>query len=151
MDFETAKKALDYYATLIEEGRGYNPVRRPALGFYGGEPLLHFDLIKDCIHYLKTTYPHIDFLFSLTTNGTLLNKEKEDFLKEHGFLITISIDGPKDEHDRKRVYPNGGGTFKDVMKNVRRYISTEMRNAVQFVFLTGKAICSALDAFFRPD
>jgi uncharacterized protein len=148
MDFTTAKKALDYYASLIEEGRYYNPVRKPAVSFYGGEPLLHFDLIKECIHYLKTTYPQIDFIYSLTTNGTLLTKEKEEFLKKHEFLITVSIDGPKDEHDRKRIYPNGEGTFEDVMKNVRRFIAAGCENCSAICVFDWKSNLFDLDAFF---
>lgn len=148
MDFKTAKKALDHYASLIREGRQYNPVRRPAVGFYGGEPLLNFHLIQECVHYLKTTCPDIDFFYSLTTNGTLLTKEKEDFLKEHGFTLTISIDGPKNEHDRKRVYPNGEGTFDDVMKNVRRYITTGYEKCMSICVFDYKSDLFSLDAFF---
>ncbi|MDO9035305.1 MAG: 4Fe-4S cluster-binding domain-containing protein [Methanoregula sp.] len=68
MDFNTAKKALDYYLSLTDEGRRYNPNIKPAIGFYGGEPLLNFDLIKKCVDYLDVTYPDIDFFFSITTN-----------------------------------------------------------------------------------
>ncbi|MCK9580396.1 MAG: radical SAM protein [Methanoregula sp.] len=152
MDFPTAKKALDWYISLVMEGREYNPVRKPGIGFYGGEPLLNFDLVKKCIHYIKTTYPELDVHYSITTNGTLLNKEKEDFLKEHGFSISISIDGPKDEHDRNRVYPNGRGTFTDIMKNVRRMIAGGYEDCKAICVFDWKSNLSRLDAFFRqPD
>lgn len=152
MNFKTAKKALDWYISMIMEGREYNPVRKPAIGFYGGEPLLNFDLIKKCVHYLKTTYPELDFHYSLTTNGTLLNKEKEDFLREHGFFISISIDGPREEHDRNRVYPDGEGTFTDVMKNVHRIIANGYNDCQTICVFDWKSNLSSLDAFFRqPD
>ncbi|MFA4929089.1 MAG: radical SAM protein [Patulibacter sp.] len=152
MDFPTAKKALDYYMSLFLEGREYNPLRRPSIGFYGGEPLLNFDLIKKCVQYLKTAYPELDFHFSVTTNGTLLTKEKEEFLKEHGFYISISIDGPKEEHDRNRVYPNGKGTFSDVIKNANRLIASGYDRCNAICVFDWKSNIFDLEAFFsRPD
>ena len=149
MDFKTAKKALDWYVALYLEGREYNPVRSPAICFYGGEPLLNFDLIKKCVQYVKTTWPDMDFTFSMTTNGTLLNKEKEDFLKEHRFNISISIDGPKEDHDRNRVYPDGSGTHTDVMKNVRRMVADGYVSCRSLCVFDYKCDMSRLDAFFR--
>ena len=122
MDFKVAKNALDYYCTLIEEGKRYNPYRKPAIGFYGGEPLLQFELIKKCISYLEDSYSSYEFLYSITTNGTLLDDEKIDFLVKHNFSIAISLDGPQCEHDRNRVYKTGNGTFNDVMKNVKKFM-----------------------------
>ncbi|MFA4860408.1 radical SAM protein [Methanoregula sp.] len=154
MEFTTAKKALDWYISLVMEGREYNPVRKPAISFYGGEPLLNFDLIKKCVQYVKTTYPDLEFTFSLTTNGTLLNQEREDFLKEHGFLMNISIDGPKEEHDRNRIYQDGRGTFDDVMKNVRRFMSSgyDKDKFSSICVFDWKCNLFSLDAFFRqPD
>jgi uncharacterized protein len=47
MNFEVAKKAIDLYANLLKEGRRFNPWREHYIGFFGGEPLLNFDLIKE--------------------------------------------------------------------------------------------------------
>lgn len=52
MDFNIAKKAIDYYFMLLQEGERYNPLRKPVVGFYGGEPLLNFKLIKKCVIYI---------------------------------------------------------------------------------------------------
>lgn len=123
MPFETAKKAIDYYFSLFEEALELNPNRDASIGFYGGEPLLEFDLIKKCIEYTKQNYSCFEPQFNMTTNGTLLTKERADYLMENNVSIAVSLDGPKEEHDRKRVYVSGGGTFDDVMKNVSYLIS----------------------------
>jgi len=57
--------------------------------------------------------------FNMTINGTLLNKEKIKFLVQNQFSILISIDGPKEIHDRYRVFKNGKGTFNCLIKNLR--------------------------------
>ena len=152
MDLPTAKKALDYYVSLFLEGREYNPVRRPAVAFYGGEPLMNFDLIKNCVLYLKETYPELEFHFTFTTNGTLLTREKEKFFLEHDFYINFSIDGPKDEHDRNRVYPGDKGSFSDVMKNVQRFMKTGRDKCTSMCVYNPKSNLFDLEAFFSsPD
>jgi len=123
MPFETAKKAIDYYFSLFEESLELNPNRDASIGFYGGEPLLEFDLIKRCIEYTKQNYSRFEPQFNMTTNGTLLTRERADYLMENKVSIAVSLDGPKEEHDRKRVYANGEGTFDDVMRNVSYLIS----------------------------
>lgn len=118
MKFKTAKKAIDYYLSLIVDGMKYNPLRKPTIGFYGGEPLLNFELIKKCVNYIEQNYDfnHVDY--TISTNGSLLTKSTAKWLMEHQFTIYVSLDGPEDEHDRCRVYKDGTGTFKDVMKNI---------------------------------
>lgn len=54
----------------------------------------------------------------MTTNGSILDDKKANWLMEHDFSLAVSLDGPKEEHDRLRVYRNGNGSFKDVMKNI---------------------------------
>jgi uncharacterized protein len=85
--------------------------------FFGGEPLLNFRLIKKIVNYVeeKTTKK---VYWSMTTNGTLLTPDIWAFLKEHDFLITVSLDGPKEIHDRYRTDRNGKGTFDKIYKNL---------------------------------
>lgn len=118
MDFPTAKKAIDHFFSLLFLGRRFHPVRKPIIGFYGGEPLLNFKLVKKCVEYVDESYHSFEASYGLTTNGSLMDEEKADWLMEHDFSIAISLDGPEEEHNRLRVYRNGNGTFKDVMRNV---------------------------------
>ena len=119
MDFDVAKKAVDYYFSIIKENMERNALRKPTINFYGGEPLLEFNLIKQVVEYVRSIYRG-DVLFSTTTNGTLLNNERIDFLIKHNFGLFISLDGPEAEHDRQRVDELGKGTFKIIIKNIKR-------------------------------
>jgi uncharacterized protein len=58
MDFNTAIKAIDYYFLLLKDGKRFNPLRKASIGFYGGEPLLNFWLIKACVEYIEEKYRH---------------------------------------------------------------------------------------------
>jgi uncharacterized protein len=60
----------------------------------------------------------IALTFSITTNGTLLTVADADFFEAHGFAVTISLDGPRENHDRLRPYKNGAGSFDRIMKNL---------------------------------
>ena len=74
--------------------------------FIGGEPLLKFDLIKEIVEYVKTVCNNwgLNYSFSTTTNGTLLNKEIMDYLIGERFDLKISIDGKEEFHDLNRKY-----------------------------------------------
>ncbi|MFZ3134499.1 radical SAM protein [Methanothrix sp.] len=149
MEFSVAKKAIDYYFSLLLEGRRYNPIRAPAISFFGGEPLLNFNLIKKCVNYINDRYKDDKVLYyGVTTNGTLLDDEKINWLIQNNFDIDISLDGPKDEHDRNRVYKNGKGTFKDVMRNVTKLIDAKYEHVKIISIFDWKSDLSKLDNFF---
>lgn len=112
MDFETAIKALDLFLNACAE------VEEPVLGFYGGEPLLKIDLIKQCIDYVNKKVPTKKFRYAITTNGTLLTVPIAKYLNENNFSITVSLDGSEKEHDENRVFANGRGSFETIMKNL---------------------------------
>ncbi len=116
MDFETASKGLDYIFSLIKERKK----REFAIGFYGGEPLLCIDTIKQILAYSKRLFSGWDLRFTMTTNLTLLTEDIMDFLAENDFILLVSLDGGKENHDAKRVYANGMGTFDTVYKNLRK-------------------------------
>lgn len=121
MNFETAKLAIDYYFENFKKINYRNPTRVPAIGFYGGEPLINFKLIKEVVEYINLKYSEYDEIqYNITTNGLLLKKDIADFLVEHNFAIIVSLDGYKENHDRNRVKINGQGSFDEVIGNIKK-------------------------------
>ena len=86
------------------------------IGFYGGEPLLYFDIIRKTINYVRSTCDNA--IFTITTNATLLKDKILSFFVENNVEITISLDGPQNIHDKNRIFPNGVGSFNTVIKNI---------------------------------
>jgi uncharacterized protein len=147
MSFEVAKKAIDMYGSLIKEGERYNPNRELAIGFYGGEPLLNFDLIKRCVKYIESNY--CKWNYSITTNGSLLDGAKVEWLIDHEFNIAVSIDGPEKEHNRNRIFIDGTGTFARVMENVAPVIDKGYEKLSSSSVYDLKGDIFVLDDFFR--
>lgn len=87
--------------------------------FYGGEPLLEFDLIMELTLYAISIF-NSKVKFSFTTNGMALTPDKYDFLIKHNFLITVSLDGFKQKHDYSRLTINGNPSWERIMKNLDR-------------------------------
>lgn len=133
MSWKTAKAAVDYLLSHSDRIRRNNGAL--ALGFYGGEPLLNFELIKRTVDYFKET-AGAPYAFTMTTNGTLLSEQVIRFIVENNFLLLVSLDGNREVHDRNRVFKTSGkGTFKVVMKNLERlreYDQDYYKNFVQF-------------------
>lgn len=126
MNFKTAVRAIDFFLNLIRSNKRTRKLNKFGIGFYGGEPLLEFELIKEVIKYTRKQISwekfgkDFEIEFRITTNGSLLKENVVDFLKEEDVFLDISIDGPKEEHDRYRVYKNGGGTWDIIMENIKR-------------------------------
>ncbi len=116
MNFDTAKKAIDYFVKINNHAIQYNPNLNPTFGFYGGEPLLEWNTIKKIVEYIKSYYP--DAFFTITTNGVLLNEENIEFMLDNNFSVSVSLDGDLVEHDRNRVDISGKGTFLKVFYNI---------------------------------
>ena len=114
MSLSTAKQALDF--AICHSGS----TQELAIGFYGGEPLLEFELMKQIVAYIKKIYPEKNVRYGLTTNATLLTDEVAQFFQENDFQVVISIDGPKEIHDLQRRFANGRGSYDVVMSNLLR-------------------------------
>lgn len=112
MSLETAKKAIDFLAANSKLSD------KPRLGFYGGEPLLNINLIKDAVKYSKKIFGRRNLIFGTTSNCTLLTKDICNFFIENDFRLLVSMDGPKQIHDRYRKDVNAKGTFDRVIENV---------------------------------
>lgn len=113
IDFNTAKKAIDYvYANRAPEST--------AITFYGGEPLLNFNVMKRCIEYCLNEYKSIKTTFSFTSNLTLLTAEMAEFFAEVPNLsIVVSLDGPAEIHNQNRVFANGTPTFQATFNGLK--------------------------------
>lgn len=120
MSFETAKLAVNEYIKNYKKVKYINPTRKPNIGFYGGEPLLNYELIKKVVEYSNKNFDE-EVLYNVTSNGLLFTEEVQDFLVKNNFSIIISLDGNKENHDRNRVKIDGSGSFEDVMENIKTF------------------------------
>lgn len=112
MSWEMAKKAIDFlYDHSVDSKKIY-------IGFYGGEPLLEFELIKQCIEYGERKFRGKHLEFSITSNATLLTTSIITYFIEHSVNLVISIDGPKEINDKGRVFPDGSGTYDEIMRKI---------------------------------
>lgn len=116
-DFRMSKKVLELFIKNYIESQ---PTPIVEFVWQGGEPTLRgVDFFRKVIE-LQTLYKKSKKITnSLQTNGTLLTDEWCLFLKENNFLVGISLDGPKELHDRYRLDKNGKGTFDKVMHGLR--------------------------------
>ena len=115
LTLELGKRAIDWLL-LAAEGE-----RIPSVVFFGGEPLLKFDLIKDMVIYGKRKARQLGrpIHFSMTTNATLITTEVMEFFKSYGIGVLLSIDGCPASHDRYRSFPNGKPTSQLVEENAK--------------------------------
>lgn len=113
MNIEVAKKAIDFYIKHAYDKKELN------IGFYGGEPLIQYDMIKELVEYAYIQGEGKKVNFHMTTNATLLDLSKIAFLARNNFRMTISLDGPRELHDRNRQNTNGRGSFDKVIENVQ--------------------------------
>lgn len=111
MSFETGKQALDF---LIKHSPGR---RNLEVDFFGGEPLLNFEVIKKLVAYGRSQEEAHGkkFRFTLTTNGLLLNDEVTAFANEEMSNVVLSLDGRREINDALRRTPNGTGTYELVL------------------------------------
>ena len=113
MPLEIAKRAILFYRDHAIDSNMYN------VGFYGGEPLLQWDSLKELILFAEKELSGKLLTFSITTNASLLFEDRASFLEEHGVGILVSLDGVKTVNDANRVKRDGGGTTDTVLRNIR--------------------------------
>jgi len=117
MPWSIARKAVDYLLSHSQDRK------KIAVGFYGGEPLLRFDLIRKTVQYIKKTAGEKRVRFNFTTNGTLITDAIIDFLAENDIDVLISLDGPKDINDRYRRFRNGQGSYDRIINNLEKILT----------------------------
>ncbi|EGR8988701.1 hypothetical protein BST55_14870 [Vibrio vulnificus] len=119
------KKAIDYIVKTVKK----NESDFVKLVFFGGEPLLAFEQIKEIVSYTKESHPDIKFRYGTVTNGTLLTPDTVRYLSENNFGYSISIDGNKESHDKYRVTSDGKGSFDTIIRNINNLDIVELIRA----------------------
>ena len=152
IDFATAKKAMDMFFSEIRKIIKYNPCKEVAISFYGGEPLLCFELVKQCVEYAEENCP-VNIIYSVTTNGSLLSDQVLQFFMDYNFYIGISMDGDKTNHDRNRIFSDNKGTFDIVHKNIQDLMEgfKTYKNYSILITLDYKSDLIAIDKFFEKN
>ena len=119
MSLEVGKRALDF---LIESSGTRHNLE---VDFFGGEPLMNFQMIKDLVAYAREQEKihNKNFRFTLTTNGVLIDKDVIDFANREMSNVVLSLDGRKEIHDRYRVDYAGNGSWDKIVPKFKELVS----------------------------
>lgn len=121
-DFGTKEMTWDIAKKAIEYAKNHS-TDHIVISFYGGEPLLKFELIQQAVNYARKIIVDKELSFSMTTNMVLMDEKKADFIaKTPRFSVTASIDGPEHIHDKNRVDRNGTGTFERSINGLKTLV-----------------------------
>ncbi|SCL95662.1 thioether cross-link-forming SCIFF peptide maturase [Sporanaerobacter sp. PP17-6a] len=118
MPLEVGRKALEFIS--INSGKRKNL----EVDFFGGEPLMNFDVVKELVSYgriLEKKY-NKNFRFTITTNGVLLDEDKMDFINENMSNVVLSLDGRKKINDYMRKTVNGQGSYDIIVPKMKKMV-----------------------------
>lgn len=116
--------------------------------FFGGEPLLRFDLIKHTLKYVQTKYPNEPVNYSITTNGTILNDDITALFKENHFSVLVSIDGPDNEFNLRRD-EQGESSFQKVMRFIKTMKENDVRTELRATLINTNPYIVDTFSFFE--
>ena len=152
MSFDTAKASIDYYfEQYIKIFKQLSKEKQsllietlpPTLQWYGGEPFLNFDVIEKATEYFKQKpwntigidTSHLSF--STNSNMSIMNDRILDFLVNNKVQLFASLDGPKEENDKCRVFQDGKGTYDTIVKNLRKIRERDEKYFKEHVSILG--------------
>lgn len=118
MNWEVAKSAIDFL--VKNSGNRHNL----EVDFFGGEPLMNFDVVKKTVIYARTIEKehNKNFRFTITTNGLLLSDEIIEFINKEMFNVVLSLDGRKNINDSFRVTLSGSGSYDAIVPKFQKLI-----------------------------
>ncbi len=118
MSLEVGKKALKF---LVDNSGNR---RNLEVDFFGGEPLMNFEVVKELVTYGREIEKESNknFRFTMTTNGVLLDDEKIEYINETMDNVVLSIDGRKEVNDLMRYTVNGGGTYDIIVPKFKKMV-----------------------------
>lgn len=126
MSLEVGKKAIDFLIKASGKRKNLE------VDFFGGEPLMNFDVVKGIVEYARSVEKEYgkNFRFTITTNGILLNDEIMDYINKNMHNVVLSIDGRKDVHDRMRPRAGGQGSYDNIVPKFQKL--AESRNQTDY-------------------
>lgn len=118
MSFDVGKRALDF---LVENSGSRHNLE---VDFFGGEPLMNFQVVKDLVAYARSIEKEKgkNFRFTLTTNGVLVDDDVIDFANRECVNVVLSLDGRKEVHDRYRVDYAGNGSWEKIVPKFQKFV-----------------------------
>ena len=119
MSFEVGKQTLDFLIANSGSRRNLE------VDFFGGEPLMNFQVVKDLVAYARSIEKehHKNFRFTLTTNGLLIDEDVIDFANREMSNVVLSLDGRKEIHDRYRVDYAGNGSWERIVPKFQKLVA----------------------------
>ncbi len=138
MSYEVGKKAFDFLVANSGNRRNLE------VDFFGGEPLMNFDVVKKLVDYARGLEKehNKNFRFTLTTNGVLLNEEIIDYINENIVNVVLSIDGRKEINDEMRPFRNQKGSYDMIMPKFKELV--KRRNGKDY-YVRGTFTANNLD------
>lgn len=120
MSFEVGKRALDF---LIENSGSR---RNLEVDFFGGEPLMNWDVVKELVKYARSVEKehNKNFRFTLTTNGMLIDDDVIEFANKEMSNVVLSLDGRKEIHDLTRVDYAGNGSYEKIVPKFQKMVES---------------------------
>ncbi len=120
MDFETGKKAIDF---VIEHSGTRKNIE---VDFFGGEPLMNFDVVKQIVEYTRGIEKkhNKNFRFTITTNGMLLDEDKIEYINKEMSNVVLSLDGRKKVNDRIRKRVDGSGSYDTIVPKYKKLVAS---------------------------
>lgn len=118
MSYEVGKQALDFLVANSGTRRNLE------VDFFGGEPLMNWQVVKDLVKYARSIEKEAgkNFRFTLTTNGVLIDDDVIDFANKEMSNVVLSLDGRKEVHDRFRVDYAGNGSFEKIVPKFQKLV-----------------------------
>ena len=118
MSFEVGKQALDFLVAHSGTRRNLE------VDFFGGEPLMNFDVVKQLVAYARSIEKQYNknFRFTLTTNGVLIDDDVIEFANREMSNVVLSLDGRKEIHDRYRVDYAGNGSWEKIVPKFQKLV-----------------------------
>lgn len=124
MSAEVGKKAIDF---VIEQSQNRRNIE---IDYFGGEPLMNFEVVKEITEYAKEQgkLHGKEFRFTITTNGILLDEDKQAYINENMGNVVLSLDGRKEVHDSVRKRVDGSGSYDRIVPKFQKLADSRNQN-----------------------